>query len=295
VVARTEAGAAQPAAGAAQPAARAGPSAAPQANVAEDAARTEMMALLSSSGVGDGLTAMQDALRDLEDPEELARREMLLLGSSLDAHAIGSFFSAAAELIDPEISVDLCIDRGWPANCFTACVCVSRCMKRLAMQHGDVFDDLLRRLREARTRAEADAELPRAKRAQQILQGSTWRHSVEGVASPMLEALLVDERAAAAELEARAKEGSLEAVVLAVNAVLLQNGCCKQGRLAFLECSANYLSYDRRRGGARASTSREKGRVPIRSARRVCVCSIGYDPLAWGGAFRQDLRNATLI
>ena len=64
-------------------------------------------------------------------------------------------------------------------------------------QDGEFFDEQLRLLREAHAAAEADADarMPRAKRATQILTSSKWRHEMEGVASPMLEALLVDEPA----------------------------------------------------------------------------------------------------
>jgi hypothetical protein len=223
-------------------------SASPDTLGTSDAVRAELEALLgiSDAALAGGVAALQDVLRDRENPEELARREMLDLVST----TAGVPFGAAADLIDPCISVELCVERGWPVRCFTACNCTGRCMKRLAIQDGGVFDELLQRLRDAHTRAEAGTDVPRAKRAQQILQGSVWRHTIEGVASPMLEALLADERAAAMEAEARASTGSVEATIVAVNAALQQRGCCKQGRLAFVGCSSDYLSYDRKRGSA---------------------------------------------
>jgi hypothetical protein len=58
-------------AGAAPQAAGAGPSASEDPTTDQDAARAEMVALLISSQAAAGLTAMQDALHDVEDPEEL--------------------------------------------------------------------------------------------------------------------------------------------------------------------------------------------------------------------------------
>ena len=253
-------------------------SASPDTLGTSDAVRAELEALLgiSDAALAGGVAALQDVLRDRENPEELARREMLDLVST----TAGVPFGAAADLIDPCISVELCVERGWPVRCFTACNCTGRCMKRLAIQDGGVFDELLQRLRDAHTRAEAGTDVPRAKRAQQILQGSVWRHTIEGVASPMLEALLADERAAAMEAEARASTGSVEATIVAVNAALQQRGCCKQGRLAFVGCSSDYLSYDRKRGsaGPRASTSRGKERLPVARAILADPCKLGCVP-----------------
>ena len=58
-------------AGAAPQAAGAGPSASEDPTTDQDAARAEMVALLISSQAAAGLIAMQDALHDVEDPEEL--------------------------------------------------------------------------------------------------------------------------------------------------------------------------------------------------------------------------------
>ena len=258
----------------------AGPSAAPEGTGPagdEAAAAAELLMLL---GNGDGKTAMvtrlgflQDALFSRGVSEELARREMLELASK------SGNFTAAVAAIDPDISPELCVERGWPASCFTACKCARRCMKILATQDGEFFDEQLRLLREAHAAAEADADarMPRAKRATQILTSSKWRHEMEGVASPMLEALLVDERAAATEAAAHAATGSVEAVIVAVNAALQQKGCCKKGRLALLACSSDYLSYSRKRRdtGARASASRAAERLPVELALLADPCRAG--------------------
>jgi hypothetical protein len=131
----------------------------------EAAAAAELLMLL---GDGEATTAMatrlgflQDALFNCGVPEELARREMLELASK------NGIFTAAVAAIDPDISPELCVERGWPASCFTACECARLCMKILATQDGEFFDEQLRLLREAHAAAEADADarMPRAKRA----------------------------------------------------------------------------------------------------------------------------------
>ena len=86
---------------------------------------------------------LQDALFNCGVPEELARREMLELASK------NGIFTAAVAAIDPDISPELCVERGWPASCFTACECARLCMKILATQDGEFFDEQLRLLREA--------------------------------------------------------------------------------------------------------------------------------------------------
>lgn len=225
----------------------------------------ELMALLGGGEAANALGSLQDALCQLEEPEELARREMLALASN------SGNFAAAVAAIDPNISLELCIERGWPACCFTACKCSRRCMIMVATQDGDFFDEQLRLLREAHATADADADTPRAKRAAEILTGSMWRHEMEGVSSPMLEALLIEEREAGAVAAARAATGSVEAVIV------LQKGCCKPGRLALLGCSPNYLTYRRKRGdaGARASVPRTIERLPVEQALLADPCRAG--------------------
>lgn len=100
-------------------------------------------------------------------------------------------FKAVADAIHPTISMELCIERG---KCFTACNCGRLCMRALAMQDGELFDDLLQQMREAHARSQADADAPRAQRAKQILHGSAWRHDMVGVVSPLLAALIAEER-----------------------------------------------------------------------------------------------------
>ena len=238
----------------------AGPSAAaddtgPAGN--EAAAVAELLMLLGGSDATSRLSVLQSAVGDCQAPEEFARRELLDIASK---SGMSGIFAAAAAIIDPDNLTELCIERGWPAGCFTACKCERRCMIIVATQDGEFFDEQLRLLRDAHAAAEVDANActPRAKRAKEILTSSKWRHEMLGIDSPMLEALLVDERMAATEAAAYAATGSVEAVIVVVNAALRQKGCCKNGRLALLACSSNYLSYTRKRGeaGARSSKSR---------------------------------------
>ena len=143
--------------------------------------RAEILELLRTQGAAAAscLKPLRDELNTREDPEEIARRELLALASMSNDK-----FKAAVDALDPTISKGLCIERGWPMQCFTACDSGRRCMKALATRDGDLFDDLLERMREGHSRAEADAETPRAVRAKQILHGSVWRHDMAGIASP---------------------------------------------------------------------------------------------------------------
>ena len=135
--------------------------------------------MLDDATFAASLRDIEDELYAREEPEELARRELLALASMSNDK-----FEAAVDAVDPTISKDLCVERGWPMQCFTACDSGRRCMKALATRDGDLFDDLLERMREGHSRAEADAETPRAVRAKQILHGSVWRHDMAGIASP---------------------------------------------------------------------------------------------------------------
>ena len=68
-------------------------------------------------GAGDAtshLDFLGRALQDCEAPEELARREMLELASN------SGLFAATVTAEFPDISPELCMERGWPAGCFTA-------------------------------------------------------------------------------------------------------------------------------------------------------------------------------
>lgn len=77
-----------------------------------------------------------------------------------------------------------------------------------------------------------------------------------------LEALVADERAAAAQAAARARVGSVEAVTLEVNAQLVAKGCCQKGRLALLGCSTKFLSYRRKRGRIAVAPAGPRASVP---------------------------------
>ena len=100
----------------------------------------ELQMLLRAGDATSHLDFLRHALQDCEAPEELARREMLELASN------SGLFAATVTAEFPDISPELCIERGWPAGCFTACECKRRCMIILAMQDGEFFDEQLSNL-----------------------------------------------------------------------------------------------------------------------------------------------------
>ena len=240
---------------------------------ADDAERA-LRALLGTPDVGDELlSALQDELLEEGDEEELSRR---VLGQILADPSVGEELLRIVE--PPPVTPETCASRGWPLKAFRSCKCTPLCMRRLAASEDGpaLLDELVNRMQLARA-AEREREatpLPAAHSA------SVWLNEIEGATSAVLEAIVAEQRA---EEERRRLEGheSLDAARLAVNRILADQGCCRNGRAAFIGKARNWLTYSRKRlgAGARASTSTTVARMPAEQALALPCCARGCMPV----------------
>ena len=185
-----------------------------------------------------------------------------------------------------DVTAEECVEHGWPPGCFTACTCASRCMVRLARRDGGaVIGGILERLRSARKLDEA-APSAADKRGEQLMAKSVWRSSGLSGLSPLLQAVLLEEQAATAEQRGAAT--AFETTALAVNAELVKEGCCRNGRVELIGLCRNWLSYKRKEGGARDAVSRQKERQSIEAA-------LAADPCAKGCVLSLSSQNARMF
>lgn len=245
--------------------------------------RAELKELLKDPKLASAMRGrMQTRLFEDGNQEEWARAELLdLLGAKEDGPS-----KCFASFGGMDVTAEECLEHGWPSGCFTACTCASRCMVRLARRdNGAQIGAILQRLRSARKHDEAQPSSSE-RQAHAALEKSVWRSAGMSALSPLLQAVLQEEQAAA---QAQAPAGeSFDAVALKVNAELTELGCCRNGRVALLGLCRNWLSFKREVGGARSASSRQKERGSVEQA-------LAADPCVNGCVSVLSIQNAEMF